>query len=455
MKKEFKNFIKSVKDIKLSETEKLVLRNKISEFISFNPIRDKAYIPGTKNYLSIFEVKYFARATALVLIFGIVAGGSGVSYAASDALPGEKLYNVKVNINEKIEESLAFSTEAKVVVESKQVERRLEETQTLVKENKLSENAKKIVEEKLDEHIQDLTDDINTLKESGKVEVVLETTAKLTPVLEVHKDILEEKDGETESLIAKVEDSIQKVEKEEDAVLAVVSDSKEENLDKNEENTSVMTMSVEQTTSGDIKEESTNEESFSSTETETGDDFIEGLNTEDISKFIQSRIEKTEERITILKSENNILPENQSTTSSTNKLMETKILDKATDVLETKTEEVKEIIPVILESKLPETDQSIKTEKIDTPLEKTITEENKIDTTNNIESKIKEAQEALNAAKEAFANSKYKDSVSFTQKAIKIIGEIEVEQKLKSMDLASQTVDPKDTLPAQVTESIK
>lgn len=453
MKKEFKNFIKSVKDIKLSETEKLVLRNKISEFISFNPIRDKAYIPGTKNYLSIFEVKYFARATALVLIFGIVAGGSGVSYAASDALPGEKLYNVKVNINEKIEESLAFSTEAKVVVESKQVERRLEETQTLVKENKLSENAKKIVEEKLDEHIQDLTDDINTLKESGKVEVVLETTAKLTPVLEVHKDILEEKDGETESLIAKVEDSIQKVEKEEDAVLAVVSDSKEENLDKNEENTSVMTMSVEQTTSGDIKEESTNEESFASTE--TGDDFIEGLNTEDISKFIQSRIEKTEERITILKSENNILPENQSTTSSTNKLIETKILDKATDVLETKTEEVKEIIPVILESKLPETDQSIKTEKIDTPLEKTITEENKIDTTNNIESKIKEAQEALNAAKEAFANSKYKDSVSFTQKAIKIIGEIEVEQKLKSMDLASQTVDPKDTLPAQVTESIK
>lgn len=444
MKKEFKNFIDNIKNIKLSEKEKAILSSKISEFISFNPIRDKAYIPGNKNYLSIFEVQYFARATALILIIGIVVGGSGVSYAASDALPGEKLYTVKVNINEKIEESLALTTEAKVVVESKQVERRLEETQTLVKENKLSENAKKIVEKKLDEHIDNLTKDITTLKEDGKVEVVLETTAKLTPVLEVHKEILEDKKDNTESLIAKVEDSIQKVEKEEIEVLA--SAVKEET--ETEENLTTEVFSVEVAEDQNPTDISTM--SYVATETqeiklnkEIVDENIENIdiNNEDIAKFIELRLQKAQEKIDEIKKTISPIQEKTSVEGVNTDEKTITTIPTATEkevVLKTSTTEVRETKTETIDS------ETI----INTPLTK---EESK-----NL--KLTEAEEAIKMAKQAFIENNFKEALSLTQKSIKLLGEIEVENKLKSMEL---TLDTKNNITdnakqtAQTVESVK
>ena len=141
-----------------------------------------------------FEVRYFAKAASLILIIAVVAGGSGVSLAASSALPGDKLYGIKVNVNESIEDSFARTTEAKVIVQSKKVERRLVEAQTLDKENKLSPEIQNIVEKKLEEHIDKLTEDIDDLRAEGNLELALETTSNLTPVLEAHKEILQDKE---------------------------------------------------------------------------------------------------------------------------------------------------------------------------------------------------------------------------------------------------------------------
>lgn len=71
-------------------------------------------------------------ATAMVLAFFLVgAGGSGVSYAAGDSLPGEFLYPVKLNVNEQIKSQLKFGDESKAEFAMKLAERRIHEAMML------------------------------------------------------------------------------------------------------------------------------------------------------------------------------------------------------------------------------------------------------------------------------------------------------------------------------------
>lgn len=193
-----KKFIKILKSISLSQKEKDVLRYKIEQFISFNPIRNEIHVPKKSFYFSIFTFRALGKAVSLVLIALIVVGGTGVSYASTDSLPGDKLYNVKINVNEKIEEKLAFSTEAKVVVQTQKVERRLTEAQKLVEKKDFSPEKKAIVKTNLEKNVNEVTESIEDLKEEGKIEEALNTTSKITPVLEAHKKVLTEQKVEAD-----------------------------------------------------------------------------------------------------------------------------------------------------------------------------------------------------------------------------------------------------------------
>lgn len=414
MIKEIKNFIKKAKHEKLSKEERDFLRFNISEFISFNPIRGKSPRLAERNYISIFEVRYFIKATALVLIFAVIAGGSGVSYAASGSLPGEKLYTIKVNVNEKIESNLAFTTEAKVNLASKQVERRLEETQVLVKNHKLSTDAQKIVEQKLDEHIQDLTEDMTELKEDGKVETILETTAKLTPVLDAHKKILEEKNADATTLVAKVEDSIKAVQAQEDEIIKNVKDEIEPEDKSNttsEENPlpeEDISAASELTENSDkVEDQQKIEEDKAVKETQ---DKLDELN-EQIEKIIKVRIEKTKDRLEEVKK---------------NVESQTEKIEKITEEETLKTEENSNLEAINVEIKTAT--------KIEvTPVTTT--------TQFNVEEKIKEAEDLIREAKDYFEKGRLKDALSKSQEATKIISEIEVNQKLKSLELAKITIE--------------
>lgn len=413
MKNRFKKFIETMRTIKLSPDEKSLSLSKIKEFISFNPIRGEVPIPRERNYLSIFEVGYFMKATALVLIITIVAGGAGVSYAASNALPGDKLYNIKVNVNEKIEDGLAFTPEAKITVQSKKVERRLEEAQVLAKEKRLSTDNKKIVENKLDEHLEQLTKEIKILKEGGNVGMVLETTSKLTPILEAHKDVFEGKDEDTDTLVAKVTTTIETVTAEENAILAVVTDSK----DSDTESSDVMMMSVAIETP---------EEKFA----KVAQDEIDEMNDE-IESIVEARIKAARAKIREIK---NKLPAEEA--------QETVEEPVISDIkVETDTEVKADITAPILK-----TDEAIKTEvevkeemdevapsiEIETDLTTKIKEEF------NVRVKIKEAESLLREAEDSFEKGKWKDALSLAQRVNHLAYEIEIHNKLKELELAQK-----------------
>lgn len=423
MKKDLHNFIKSAKAEKLSENEKSVLRSRIMEFISFNPIRGKSPILRERNYISIFEVRAFAKAGALLLIIAVVAGGSGVSYAAQNSLPGDTLYGIKVNVNEAIEEGLARTPTARVAVQSKKVERRLEEAQTLAKANKLSTVNQKIVIDQIEEHIKELEKEIEILRKDGEVEVVLETTAKLTPVLEAHKEILEknatsvnENLGEnngTENLIAKVEDGIRAVESEENATIAEVS-----GVDEEAPAVATMAMMKVEDPDADAKRDA-----------KKAIEEIEG----DIEKIVKSRIDSAREKIRAIE-------ETQA---------EIKALDEATvaPVPEETTEPVvpakdlKTDITTVKEAAM-EPEVAPVTAKVITPVDDF-----------NIESRLRLANDLLKEANRMVSEEEWPEALSLAQEVNRIAAEIETHIHLKEIDLSKATDKNEDT--ASAIESLR
>ncbi len=114
------------------------------------------------------SVQMHRFASALVLaIFLVGAGSSGVSYAAGDALPGEFLYPVKLNINEPIRSQFAFKDESKVEFAMKLAERRIDELHKLKEKGMIPPELQDGMREKLKGHMEFADEHLRLLEEKG------------------------------------------------------------------------------------------------------------------------------------------------------------------------------------------------------------------------------------------------------------------------------------------------
>lgn len=129
----------------LSVSEKHALREEVKYFMLKHPARMpfvarafvamRAWQPaGAFSFARLHPV-----ALSLVLVLTV---GTGTSYAAEGALPGDALYPVKIHVNESVQGALALSDEAKVVWHAARVERRLAEAEALASEGRLTPAAR-------------------------------------------------------------------------------------------------------------------------------------------------------------------------------------------------------------------------------------------------------------------------------------------------------------------------
>lgn len=428
----FKKIIKRLQSIRMTDAEKALGRSRLLDFISFNPIRGEVSVPRERRYISIFSVGHFVKATALVLIIGIVATGSGVSYAASSALPGEKLYNVKVNVNEKIEDKLAFSNESKVAVQSKKVERRLEEAQALAKDNKLSSQHTKTLTAKLEEHIGELEKEIQDLKDEGEVDVVLEATSKIAPVLEVHKDILIEQskedsgddEGKSTTLIAVVETSIEKMAAEEsDALLIASNISTDTNAAASlmmASDVSIDTSSTEDTTV--MSKEKTEEPAETLVETRQ----------QDTASIVNVRINSAKARLRALKEDS--IKDRSETSSTADKTTAVKVVQPVDEKATITTKPA----PIEIEQKVIETQKS---EEVTDPTIAQTTSPAPFD----LATALDEAYDLVESAEDLANRNRYDEALTTIQRAHHIISSIETYQKIKLLEIAQASTVTTDT----------
>ncbi len=140
MKIQLTDFIKKAsREISLSEAERSRMEGMLREYVAMKPIRGLSDARSrASTFLPLPVFAFFTRhLMPIALVVAILLTGS-VSYAAEGALPGDFLYPVKVNVNEKVATTLATTPQAKASVEASLAEKRLEEATRLVSENKLT-----------------------------------------------------------------------------------------------------------------------------------------------------------------------------------------------------------------------------------------------------------------------------------------------------------------------------
>ena len=193
MTHEFNKLFKELRNAKLTASEKLLMRNNLEFLVAEYPAKAPLSIRITDafhetinriEHSGIHAGSPFAVAFALVLVVGV-----GTSFAASDALPGDTLYPVKITVNEGLESVLAISNESKAKLHVSKVTRRLEEAETLAAVGRLTPAVRAEIEENInktgnefDAAVIALAEDDNQLKVA---EVQSDLEASLTGHIEV------------------------------------------------------------------------------------------------------------------------------------------------------------------------------------------------------------------------------------------------------------------------------
>ena len=157
MDNEFESIIKAVKNIKLNEDEKFLMRQNVLN----SKISSPYYVTqGVKSFYFSFSKFKFAPAFVVILIV-ILAGGT--SAFAEKAIPGDFLYGIKTLVNEPVTGIFALTKKEKTVWQEQLVERRLGEVQKLISKNDLNETKRIYLEDKIKSQIDQFSINANEL----------------------------------------------------------------------------------------------------------------------------------------------------------------------------------------------------------------------------------------------------------------------------------------------------
>jgi hypothetical protein len=198
MKKNFKEIIKSAKTFSLTKDEKDLVMEKITAFIKENPreIGSPYYHHNIWSSVGsplspILSTLNKKVSMPIVIAMIILALGGGTSFAANSSLPGDFLYPVKINVNEKLASFVSFGDNADVQVETEQANTRVEETKKLDAKGTLSAKDKTELETNFEEHTTKAKKIVEDMKAKGEVEAADKANVNLEKVLQKHDSVLE------------------------------------------------------------------------------------------------------------------------------------------------------------------------------------------------------------------------------------------------------------------------
>lgn len=200
-----KKFIRKASEVKLTAHDKRTMLLRI--------LGPKSIPSPYSFFLTVMEYRRRIVVAGVLLAFLLTSGGT--SYAATNALPGEPLYSIKVNVNENIQSLVAVTPDAKAKVEVKHTQTRLAEAEELSKKGRFDAEAQSIIETKIDEHTEALKLNIAELASENATDTVKKVISDLTTSFEVHEAILTElasgtttssdiQDSHIDALISKV-----------------------------------------------------------------------------------------------------------------------------------------------------------------------------------------------------------------------------------------------------------
>ncbi|ETB63954.1 TPA: hypothetical protein DIC38_01520 [Candidatus Nomurabacteria bacterium] len=167
--KKFKNAIKEIKEIRMTESEKKDILYNI--FNLENNERSSVQSPWSF-YSFFYSIKNNHLVYYVVIPLIIILSGGGVVFASQDSLPDDILYPIKVKLLEPAEGALKFSKIEKAKYQSELAKNRLIEAQILANENKLDEPTEEKLNKLLINHTVSLNKTVNKVhKDNSKKEI--------------------------------------------------------------------------------------------------------------------------------------------------------------------------------------------------------------------------------------------------------------------------------------------
>lgn len=188
-----KQFKKALKTIRMSPEERTSIRYALENYISTyaRPIQS----PFMKNiHKFVFQPMQVVAITLIVL----TSSGTGLSYAASEALPGDPLYGFKINITEEIR-TITMDSSARANYEVNRAAERLKEAAQLAITGKLDEEKSLAIREQLTKHTKKATvlaKKASIAKPGTSLNVATEIASELSAHSKVLNDIKDNKDGD-------------------------------------------------------------------------------------------------------------------------------------------------------------------------------------------------------------------------------------------------------------------
>lgn len=190
--KKFNEAMQETQKVSLTPQEKAEIKANLVNFIkTYSPPHtikpQPAWFSWQPNFLKKNLVLQYA---ALGLVISTLAG-FGVCSAAQKALPGDALYPLKTNFNEKAAAMLKLSEESKIDYNVHLVNVRLEEVEKIASKDELDEKKSVAVKDLLDKHITKAKDQINEVKNKKQTGQNIEAAATLEVSLNGHAKVLE------------------------------------------------------------------------------------------------------------------------------------------------------------------------------------------------------------------------------------------------------------------------
>lgn len=180
MKKTFAELIRHAKGIRLDADEKAYAKEALILFMESNPIEGR----DAPSRLIVYARRTLIAFGASALMVGTV------SYAAEGSLPGDILYPIKVNINERVVTLATLSPEKSAAWQSRIISRRLEEAESLTSKGSLDLEKLAEMEARIDKASEKVTEHINEFEKEKDLETAATVSSNLESSLRAHEKIL-------------------------------------------------------------------------------------------------------------------------------------------------------------------------------------------------------------------------------------------------------------------------
>ncbi len=185
-----KKYIKNTsQQVHLSSQEKEEMRSTLREYMALKPARTQQHTQVSQHSGTLITNFLGARALPALLIVALVFGsGAATVFASQSALPGDKLYKIKLAA-EQLEEKTALTTNRRARVATKIAERRLAEVYMLRARGTLSKER----ETQLQQEVQRYSDKAKTrlqILEAKNPQRAARMRKRLDAILQKKKNML-------------------------------------------------------------------------------------------------------------------------------------------------------------------------------------------------------------------------------------------------------------------------